>query len=170
MFREQDLETLRPALMRVARAQMCHEDAEDIVSDALIRVWKRRLFITVDYRTYAFRILQRLMMDRVRELSRRPRVVLESQTDEAEAAVGVATRITPEIEILAKVMSASEHSAVLRAVRDLPKTQRSAVMLVGFGGLSYAEASKESGIHPGTLRSSFSRAKVQLRGMIGALN
>jgi RNA polymerase sigma-70 factor (sigma-E family) len=59
-----------------------------------------------------------------------------------------------------------ERSAVLAALRKLPRGQREAVVLRYYGGLSLAEAAATMGIPPGAVKRHISRAMAALRSVL----
>ena len=54
-----------------------------------------------------------------------------------------------------------------RALGRLPESQRAAILLVGLEGLSYADAAAVLRIAPAALRSRLSRARADLRRLMG---
>lgn len=59
-----------------------------------------------------------------------------------------------------------ERSAVVAALRKLPRGQREAVVLRYYGGLSEAEAAATMGITPGAVKRHISRAMAALRSVL----
>lgn len=51
---------------------------------------------------------------------------------------------------------------IATAMRDLPQSQRSSLILVGVESASYAEAAERSGVSVGTIKSRVSRARQRL--------
>jgi RNA polymerase sigma factor (sigma-70 family) len=62
-----------------------------------------------------------------------------------------------------------DRDAVARALRNLTPSQRAAVVLTGYLGLTSAEAGRILGMKAGTVRTLATRARAAIREMAGEL-
>jgi len=60
----------------------------------------------------------------------------------------------------------TQFNDVLRAMQQLPASQREALILVGAGGISYEEAALITGVAVGTVKSRVARARVALEAIM----
>jgi RNA polymerase sigma-70 factor (ECF subfamily) len=151
------VEPMIPALRRYARALLRDRDvADDLVQDCLERVisrWTQRRD-EKDTRQWVFAILHNLVLQRLRQHSRRgPHLALE-EMDETE------------MNIPAPQEHRVRHHELMRALNALPEEQRSALLLVAVEGLSYAESAQALAVPIGAVMSRLARARQRLRGML----
>jgi RNA polymerase sigma-70 factor (ECF subfamily) len=150
--REQLIVAEIPSLRRYARALTGDAaTADDLVQDCLERALSRRhLWLQRgSMRAWLFTILHNVNANRVRDASRRPRLVpLENGHD-------------------ASVLPTQDHAVRLRqfaeALAQLPEEQRAVLLLVGLEEMTYAESAKILGVPIGTVMSRLSRARERLR-------
>jgi RNA polymerase sigma-70 factor (sigma-E family) len=124
--------------------------AEDLVQVTLWRTARR--WDALSGSPDAYEVLVNLSRDRRRSLRRRPRevaqldVVVDRGHDDTEALL--------------------ERSAMVQAVRRLPRRQREVVVLRFFLDLSVAQAAAVLGASEGTVKSYTARAIAQLRVLL----
>lgn len=144
-----------PLLRRYARAlARDHDDAEDLLQDALVHAYERRKSLrkTGSLRSWLMAIVHNTFVTdwRRRQHAARQTAVL----DEAREAI---------------VQPGQEHTVRLaqlqRTMQSLPAEQREALHLVVAEGLSYQEAAKVMAVPMGTLMSRLGRARAALRRM-----
>jgi len=143
----------RPLLGFVYRFLGCSgDDARDLAQEVFLRLWRRRRKWrpTAGFSTWLFTIAGNLCRNRKRDLGRRPALVpLEDGADDSQDP-----------------LSRAESAQMARKVRDaialLPETQREAVLLRHFGGLSYREIAEISGSTPAAVDSMLVRARRTL--------
>jgi len=127
-------------------------DAEDLVQDALVRAYERRLTFKSggNLRAWLLSIMHNAFIDGMR--------VRKSETARAERAAMVAPHA---------VEAPQDHVVRLAQIRSafmgLPEEQRAALHLVTIEGLSYQEAADALSIPLGTLMSRIGRARAALR-------
>jgi RNA polymerase sigma-70 factor (ECF subfamily) len=152
--------TFAPALLRFARRALVDPaDAEDVVQDAFVRVWRarHRWQPSACVSTYLYTILTRLCLNRRRSLFRRPaHIPLPEADDGAHPDDGA-----PNPERLAA--SAELRRALAAELAALPSNQRAAVLLRLEGSLSYQEIAAALDTTAAAVESLLSRARTRLR-------
>jgi RNA polymerase sigma factor (sigma-70 family) len=126
------------------------DHADDLVQETMVRCWQSRARFApgTNFRAWSFTILRNLFLSQAR------RRKFSGNWDE-----NVAERLL--------VVSASQDMTIeladmLRALRQLPASQREALMLVGAAGLSYEDVAQIMGVAMGTVKSRVSRARLAL--------
>ncbi len=146
-----------PMALRVARRLV--DDAvaaEDIVQEAMVRLWSqaarfdaRRALLT----TWLYRIVSNLAIDHRRR--RRP-VALPDDFDVADTAPGA--------EVMLE--QAEDHASLDAAMAALPPRHRMAIALVYEEGLSGAETARVLGLSAKAVERLLARARATLRAEI----
>jgi len=143
------------ALRRFARGAVGSEQqAEDIVQEAIIRVWKLAPETTVGLRAYLYRTVRNLIVDEYRHQARRPRVV-DSLDDGFDRAYDA-----ERIDVLLSRVVMEE--ALLRLTAE----HRQALIAVHYRRLSVAEAAEELRVPVGTVKSRCFYALKALRSAL----
>jgi RNA polymerase sigma-70 factor (ECF subfamily) len=132
-------------------------DAEEIVQEALLRVWINapRWRPTAAFRTWFYRVVLNLCLNRVR---RAPFLVLKHAGDPADPSPDPGARMELD-EVDRQVAS---------AIADLPERQRAAIVLTYHEGLSNAEAANVLGVSVSGIEALLVRAKRSLREKLGS--
>jgi RNA polymerase sigma-70 factor (ECF subfamily) len=127
-------------------------DAEDIVQEALLRVWINapRWRPEAAFRTWFYRIVFNLALNRKR---RAPFAPLEAAGDPAD----------PAIRADAALLRAEEDRRIADAIAALPARQRSAIALTYNDELSNAEAANVLGTSVSAFETLLVRARRTLR-------
>lgn len=133
------------------------EEADDLVQDCLERairkrhLWRRRGSI----RSWLYRVLYNLFVNQGAQRRCRWQQVSIGDAPEADARLSAPAR--------------QEHHVACRdigeAMKDLPRDQRAAIVLVAVEGLSYDEAAAVMDVPVGTVRSRLSRGRERLKGL-----
>jgi RNA polymerase sigma-70 factor (ECF subfamily) len=127
-------------------------DAEEVVQEALLRVWVHapRWTPRAAFRTWFYRILVNLCLDR----RRRPHWTALAEAGE---------RASSEPAALDRIVEDERHQALAAAVNRLPARQRTAVLLTYFEDLSNAETAAVMGVSVAAVEALLTRAKRSLR-------
>lgn len=142
-----------PHLRRYARTLAAHPaEADDLVQDTLERAMRKwRLWKgTARLRSWLFRMLYRLYLNRRRDGRHRDRAV---SLDGVAEPAGESNAGLREVEM----------RDLLRGLQALPAAQRDAIVLLAVEDLSYEDAAWVLGVPIGTLRSRVARGREQLR-------
>lgn len=133
-------------------------DAEEVVQEALLRVWinapRWRPFAA--FRTWFYRVVLNLCLSRRRRV---PFVALEAAGDPVD----------PSPEPGARLERAEADSLVAAAIAGLPDRQRAAIVLTYHEGLSNAEAAAVLETSVSGVEALLVRAKRSLREKLGGM-
>ncbi|MFO8008410.1 MAG: sigma-70 family RNA polymerase sigma factor [Candidatus Brocadiia bacterium] len=126
--------------------------AEDVVQDAFLRILEKAGSYrpTASFRTYLYRVIWHLCVDRYRRSTPTP---LEGADPGADPAAG------PE----ARAMQAERGALIEQAISELPDRQRMAVVLKYVEQMSYREIAEAMETTPSAVDSLLSRAREKLR-------
>ena len=124
-------------------------DAEDLVSDAVVRVIGRpRRVRAGDELAYLMRCVRNTWTDTLRTRGRRPATTDVPEGFEQEDALAAR-----------RPHAVAEAREVLAAVAELADDHREVIMLVDVAGLTYGEAAKTLGVPRGTVMSRLARGR-----------
>jgi RNA polymerase sigma-70 factor, ECF subfamily len=126
-------------------------EAEEIMQDAFLRLWERwdRISGIDDPSAYLFRTAMNVFRNRYRR---------------AALAVRRTVSLAPPEDAFATV---EDRDVVVRALNDLAPSQRAAVVLTCYVGLTSEEAGKALGMRAGTVRTLATRARAAIREKAG---
>ena len=143
-----------PSLRRYALVLLRHDEqrADDLVQDCLLRAMSRwHLWRHPgNLRGWLFTILHNIYVNDVARAAARPDVV---EIQDYFPAMAVPASQTHSIQL----------REVVRAIQDLPDTQRQTLLLVTLEGFSYDETAEITGVQIGTVMSRLSRARDKVR-------
>ncbi len=139
-------------------------DAEDVVQDAFVSVWRSLgAFQGGSFRAWVFRIATNRAIDVIRARRRRGELPLEpSEDDEVEWAEPAASG--PGLAELAGQSEAV--SIVEQALGTIPAEQRAALLLRDVEGFAYEEIARIMAVEVGTVKSRIHRARVAVRNVL----
>jgi RNA polymerase sigma-70 factor, ECF subfamily len=146
-----------------------HEDAQDLVQDALIEAYESfgRFERGTHFDRWIYRIMSNTNIDKLR---RRPKVQIDSLDAPVmmEDGSGVERDIADETEDPeTRLMHGLLEEPLQQALDALPQEFRSVVVLSDMEGLSYEEISHTLCCPVGTVRSRLHRGRNLLRKMLG---
>ena len=143
-------EKFRRSLMRFAASLVGPDDADDILSDAVVRTLRRGPLTSLDNpRANLMQAVLNTARDRGRRLTReRAAVARHASMPEAVPVVSIDS---PELT---------------ETVMRLPVRQRTAVFLVYFEDMTPSDAADVLGVWPATLRRYLALARRKLRGWL----
>ncbi len=164
------VEPMRSTLVRVAAGVVGDADAEDVVMEALLRVWRAlpRFRQRAAVRTWVIRIVRNGALDRLRHRARLREVPMEpndehASTDEAKPREWA----DPGCVEPAQTMAAAERQqAVARALGRLETPHRQVLELRYMDDLSYQEIATALGLSIGTVMSRLFYGKRKLARLL----
>jgi RNA polymerase sigma-70 factor (ECF subfamily) len=148
-----------PLALRLARRVMASSaDAEEIVQEALLRVWINapRWRPVASFRTWFYRVVINLCLNRKR---RAPFLPIEDAPDP----------IDPNPDAAARMERGEIERALAAAVADLPERQRAAIALTYHEGFSNAETAAALRTSVSAVETLLVRAKRTLRQRLGPM-
>jgi RNA polymerase sigma-70 factor (ECF subfamily) len=158
------LDTLYRSALRLTHNRA---EAEDLVQEACLRAFRafHRFNPGTNCRAWLLTILRNEFLKRLKKgghevLDRDPDDLPRGATSITDAG---RTRGHPEEELLQTVL----HGDVDRALKALPLAHREVVILADLEGLSYKEIAQVVDRPIGTVMSRLSRARAQLRELLG---
>ena len=159
---ESCFEPLRRYAYRMLRSR---EEAEDVVHDVFLRVWRQRdrLEPACSLRAYLFAAARNRALDRLR------RRRMEEGWSDAEAASATGEQADAEANADAALEIEETADAIRRAVEALPLRQRQVITLRWRRQMSYAEIAAELKIAEKTVGIHVGRALRRLRAMLAPL-
>jgi len=148
-----------------------HEDAEEVVQDVLLKVFRKIDAFRGDsaLSSWIYRITFNTAMSRMRRLkSMRAAEVKDIEIGRATNDDGAAAFDPPDWSDLAdaSVLKSQLRERLAAAVVGLPEIYREPVILRDFHGLSTEEASSKLGIKDQTLKSRLHRGRLLLRARL----
>lgn len=156
---QRDILPLKNRMYRLAmRITMSSQEAEDVVQDVIVRLWKMRdkLEEVDNIEAFTLRSTRNLALDRRR--------MKANNTDSLDA---VADR--PQTE--ADTMDRQEQVESIRTIMQLlPEKQRSAMQLRDFEGYSYKEISRILGISEEQVKINIFRARQFVKTKLTSFN
>ncbi len=147
-----------------------YDDAQDIVSEAFIRVQNALPNFRGDanFSTWLYRIVKNVFLDERKKQRVRSHSSLEDMVDLEDSSVSRQVEDpTPGPEWL---MERNEQAELIqRAVLTLPKTQRLMIGMYHFQHRSYDEIAEIMGLPIGTVKSRLNRARLALKSKLHSI-
>src|SRR5688500_3733423 len=157
----------RPVFNLAFRLSGNYDDAQDIVSEAFIRVHNALPAFRGDahFTTWLYRIVKNVFLDERKKQRLRNHSSLEEMVELEDSSV------SRQIEDFrpgpASVVERAEHAdMVQRAVMTLPQNQRLMIGLYHFQNLSYEEIAEIMSLPIGTVKSRLNRARLALKNKL----
>jgi RNA polymerase sigma-70 factor, ECF subfamily len=146
------------------------EQAEDLVQEAFLRVYRARESYQPDakFSTWLYTIANHLAANALRTRSRRPETTLPGQDSGPMGARPLDKMLAASSgQMPARQLDKAEMREIVQmALESLGPRQRMAVLLSKFEGMSYAEISAVMGLSPQAIKSLLSRARENLREVL----
>lgn len=144
-------------MLRLAQGMVKERrDAEDVVQEAFLRVWihaKSWDVTKAKFTTWLYRIVFNLCVDHARKHVGLPLDLVMERAD-------------PQGDILGDLQRRETRDQVRKAISDLPETQRAAVALHYYEGLSNAEAAEVLSVSIGAIEQLLVRARRRLKQLL----
>lgn len=151
----------KPLISFIARFTGDRDSAEDIAQEVFLRVFKaaKDYKPQAKFKTWLFTIATNLCLNEIRDNKSIPKIVDLSDFPEQEYP-----NIAPEAFSPEKAAANVELStAVRKAISNLPKNQRIAILLRQYDDFSYSEISKIMGFSISAVESLIQRARQSLK-------
>lgn len=141
-----------------------YDDAQDIVSEAFIRVHNALPSFRGDanFTTWLYRIVKNVFLDERKKQRIRSHSSLEEMVELEDNSV--ARQVEDPRPLPEMVVERTEQAALVQAaVMTLPKNQRVMIALYHFQHLAYEEIAEIMGLPIGTVKSRLNRARLALK-------
>ncbi|MDI9383811.1 MAG: RNA polymerase sigma factor [Verrucomicrobiota bacterium] len=134
-----------------------HGEAADIVQDAFLRLLaaSSRYRPTAQFRTYFYRIISRLCLDRRRK---RRLVLLPAIPETAD----------PSVQVSDTMIRGESAQSIRAALESLPSSQRMAIVLRYYEDMSYEEIASAMDTTTKAVERLLARGRKRLRGLLGS--
>lgn len=139
------------------------EEAEDILQDVFIQVWRRAKDFNEQRGkpfTWLVTLARSRAIDRLRQLGARQRLSA-GVTREQELGDVVSDALTDTVQ-------AEQKGIVQRALSQLPEEQRQTLQLAYFEGLTQSEIAARLGAPLGTIKTRMRSGMIKLRALLGS--
>ncbi len=151
-------------------ARMLSDDAEacDVAQQVFIRVWKsaERWEPTAKFTTWLYTILRNLVFNESRRRARHRTRSLDSAVEEGDCPQQFKdTGVKPPDTVL---LDAEMQGAIDRAISELPKAQRMAIILRRYQDVSYEEIGEVLDLTVPAVKSLLFRARTELKEKLRA--
>ena len=160
-FKEQFLPYQR-RLYRVAFLLMGNaEDAEDMVQEAYLRLWKKRNELPSDIdsmEAYGVTLTKNLCYDALRKAH-----IDKDERSPEELKISNESTVSHEIE------ARDEANQVMRLIEGLPEQQRQIILMRDVNDRPYEEIEEETGLSAINIRVLLSRARKRIREQFKAI-
>jgi RNA polymerase sigma-70 factor (ECF subfamily) len=143
------------AVRSYVRRRSDAQTADDVAAEVFVIAWRRLGDIPDDPLPWLLGVARRTLANRRRGWSREEALRARMMSDQATAPVS------------GPVGSGSDQ-AVLRALGRLSERDREALLLVGWEGLTPAQAARALGIHPNTFAARIYRARRRFSRALAA--
>jgi RNA polymerase sigma-70 factor (ECF subfamily) len=151
------------AFQLASRIVASSQDAEDVAQEALLQVFaaRSRWKPTAKFTTWLYRIVVNLSLKRLRKAKSAAALGLGAPPEEGQGDREFQAKPSdePEHAMLEKELA----EVVAKAINSLPPSQRRAVTLHRFEGLSYAEIAAVMGCSVSAVEALLHRAKLTLK-------
>lgn len=160
-FKEQFLPYQR-RLYRVAFLLMGNaEDAEDMVQEAYLKLWKKRNELPSDIdsmEAYCVTLIKNLCYDALRKAH-----IDKDERSPEELKISNESTVSHEIE------ARDEANQVMRLIEGLPEQQRQIILMRDVNDRPYEEIEEETGLSAINIRVLLSRARKRIREQFKAI-
>lgn len=155
----------RPVRTFLLRYLPVEADADDLVQETFVRVYKHRARYEPKSRfsTWLFTIAVNLARNHAEKMGRRAAEPLHGSSLEGNTPAGGAEHASAEPGPADSALARERAEAVRRAVQDLPADLRAAIILSEYENLSHAEIAAIAGTTPKAIETRLYRARATLR-------
>jgi len=161
-------EAMRPALTRVAAGLVGESDAEDVVMNALLKLWKALPAFRgqAALRTWVIRVVRNTGLDHLRGRARRREVPLELEGDDGEASRSMDLPDPTTVHPGETMDAEGDRGVITEALARIEPAHRRVLELRFLDELSYKEIAAATGVTIGTVMSRIFYAKRKLAKLL----
>ena len=149
-----------------ARMLGSNSDVEDIAQQVFIRVWKSagRYVPRAKFTTWLLKITRNLVFNELRRSKRRAYVPIQIDPNAEEIPLKDEAAQSPDASLLETELQ----QAIDKSIAELPETQRMAVILRRYQGLSYEQIADVLDLSVPAVKSVLFRARTELRAQLSS--
>ncbi|MFC5819988.1 RNA polymerase sigma factor [Nonomuraea harbinensis] len=154
-----------PDITRYVTRRLGNDATEDVVAETFLTAFQQRNGYDLsrqNARPWLYGIATNLMRRHLRAEVRQLRLLERTGVDPVTASFAERSDERLSAEASRRILAG--------ALASLPKGHRDALLLVAWGGLSYAETAEALGVPLGTVQSRINRARKRLRRELGEIN
>src|SRR5437016_12518544 len=148
----------------VARMLGSNSDVEDIAQQVFIRVWKSagRYVPRAKFTTWLLKITRNLVFNELRRSKRHAHIPIQTEPSAEEIPLKDETNPSPD----ASLLETEQRQAIEQAIKELPESQRSTVILRRYQELSYDPIGEILDLSVPAVKSVLFRARTELRARL----
>jgi RNA polymerase sigma-70 factor, ECF subfamily len=145
----------------VARMLGSNSEVDDIAQQVFVRVWKSagRYVPRAKFTTWLLKITRNLVFNELRRSKRHAHVPMQTEPEGEDIPIKDETAQAPD----ASLLEAELQEAIENAIKELPESQRMAVILRRYEDLSYEEIAEVLDLSVPAIKSLLFRARTELR-------
>ena len=130
------------------------EDAEDMVQDAYLRIWKRRADLEgIDnLEAFSVTVVKNVCLN-----------MLRNRRQDEEIDSGQRPDVFAETDVGREIESRDAMGIVAALIERLPDRQRDVIRMRDVGDCSFEEIGMSTGLSPGNIRTLLSRARKRIK-------
>lgn len=155
----------QPVLGFVLRTLHDPDEAEDIAQQVFVQVWKAaaRYRVASRFATWLFTIARNLCLNELRRRGRHPTDSLDAPGPAGDPAPERSFEDTRTPGVTGEVLLTELEAKIEEALRDLPESQRSALLLLRERELAYDDIARILGVSVSATKSLIHRARETLK-------
>ena len=137
------------------------EEAEDILQDVFIQVWRRAQDFDENRGrpfTWLVTLARSRAIDRLRQLGARQRLATGAAQEQTETVS----------DALSDTIKLAQRETVRRALAELPEEQKHTLVLAYFEGLTQSEIAAKLNAPLGTIKTRMRSGMIKLRALLGS--
>ena len=150
----------------VARMLGSNSEVDDIAQQVFVRVWKSagRYVPRAKFTTWLLKITRNLVFNELRRSKRHAHVPMQTEPEAEDIPIKDETAQAPD----AALLEAELQQAIENAIKELPESQRMAVILRRYEDLSYEQIAEVLDLSVPAVKSLLFRARTELRVRLAA--
>lgn len=154
-----------PAIYALAAHLLNPTDAEEVVQEVFLRLWKKADRFDVQsgsFKPWLMTVARNHIWDLLKQRTHEQRVLATYEIEQL-----LSEPVDPATHISEEAWNNQRQTAMLRALQDLPPEQKRAIVMAYFGGFSQSAIAQELGWPLGTVKKRIQLGLQKLRHFLG---